>query len=781
MGTAESLKPDPDRRYLNLVEALPDIVYELDPEGHFTFVNQAVSLLGYTPEELIGKHFSAILFEEDIPYVSREYLLPLYQKRNTGARGAPKLFDERRGVPRKTENLELRLKRKTPSPLEGKEMYASIISYGEVTSAGAYKRGDTSSEPVFVGTVGIIRDITLRRKSEEMLRKMYQAVDQSPLGIAILNRDLIIEYVNPAFFSLTATGPDQVIGQKITHFILPDPSIKKNYEALCTSIESGLDWRGELRWNRAGATPLWVDFSFSAVRNPAGAITHYLCNIEDITARKTLEELSIQARDAAEEAHRAKEEFISHWSSQIQNPLLELIMVSEKLRHSGNYEDEVAQEIQKKCRELLATLDDFSLFFAPQGEILHFYPEEVLLSKDIEETLLPYKNEATERGLSWSIHIDDGGFPMVRMDFTKIRKILSVLVTNALTHTSAGGIQISCHVRAKEQIPALFVSVKDTGSGFSGEEQQHLFTAPGQNNGEKALKKESYQEIGLPLIKKLIERMGGAISVESTPGVGSIFSFFVPLEVTSFPVSPSPGRSPSSPLLILIGEQNPVNQEYFRHILEKAGHQVFFAVGQKAILALLESRDFDCLIVDIQEPEVEGLQTVMAIRSSHSQHFDPSLPIIGLGTIEGKQGLPSRSFFDALLPKPVTIQHLVQQIETLTLHRLPLNIERLRRIYAGSEEDLRHLLMTAHTELPKYLTSLEGAYESQDTEKIRQSLQHMVNIFAILGNKSAENLIKRYYTALTNPQEEEQGTIHRRLVREAMATTHHLQRILEES
>ena len=158
-----------ERRYEDLVHSLPDIVYELDSEGRFTFVNDSIGLLGYEPADLIGRHFSMLLHEEDAEAVDRASVLETFRGARTGSVLSPKLFNERRSADRKTENLEVRLRRRPGSRQAGDDVIATVLSYGEVTAAGEYDM--RSSDKSFIGSVGVIRDITLRRKSEEMLRK----------------------------------------------------------------------------------------------------------------------------------------------------------------------------------------------------------------------------------------------------------------------------------------------------------------------------------------------------------------------------------------------------------------------------------------------------------------------------------------------------------------------------------------------------------------------------------------------------------------------------------
>jgi PAS domain S-box-containing protein len=152
-----------EHQYLNLLQAIPDIVYTLDGNGCFLYLNDAIRNLGYEPASLIGKHFSAIVHPDDLARVSRiEAIRPL-QGLVTGDDSAPKLFDERRSGKRMTRNLELRL---VPGDLLEDYRVGSITSYGEINCSGFAL---PEYEGMGQGTVGIIRDVTVRREHGQAL------------------------------------------------------------------------------------------------------------------------------------------------------------------------------------------------------------------------------------------------------------------------------------------------------------------------------------------------------------------------------------------------------------------------------------------------------------------------------------------------------------------------------------------------------------------------------------------------------------------------------------
>ena len=152
-----------EHQYLNLLQAIPDVVYTLDGKGRFIYMNDAVRNLGYEPAKLIGKHFSEIIHPEDVDRVSRMKAIRTLRGTVTGDAGAPKLFDERRSGDRMTRNLEVRLK--LGEAIEGYRD-ASINSYGEINCSG-YPLPEF--EGIELGTIGIIRDITIRKERDHAL------------------------------------------------------------------------------------------------------------------------------------------------------------------------------------------------------------------------------------------------------------------------------------------------------------------------------------------------------------------------------------------------------------------------------------------------------------------------------------------------------------------------------------------------------------------------------------------------------------------------------------
>ena len=173
-----------EKQYMNLVQALPDIIYVLDSNGRFTFINNSVRMLGWEPVELIGQHFSVLLYNSDIEKVSSEKVLPSLRGRSTGDDRSPKLFDERRTGTRMTRGLKLKLKRKSTV---GGSIDVLITAYGEISSFG-YE--GFQQEVPGLGTAGIIR------KDEIENSRTKGKSTENTIAAGVMTHDQVMHLIN---------------------------------------------------------------------------------------------------------------------------------------------------------------------------------------------------------------------------------------------------------------------------------------------------------------------------------------------------------------------------------------------------------------------------------------------------------------------------------------------------------------------------------------------------------------------------------------------------------
>lgn len=179
-----------ENRFRSLVQTVPDIIYRIDEQGHFIFVNHSIRKLGYEPDELAGKHFSILIEPNDVEKISREKVLPRLRGKASEGGQTPKLFDEKRTGNRRTSGLEVCLR---PNPLKNPKASATTflgeLHCFEVNSAGMYQINHPFQQEHFVGTVGVIRDITERKQiAEDLIKAKEEAICANKAKSEFLSR-----------------------------------------------------------------------------------------------------------------------------------------------------------------------------------------------------------------------------------------------------------------------------------------------------------------------------------------------------------------------------------------------------------------------------------------------------------------------------------------------------------------------------------------------------------------------------------------------------------------
>ena len=254
------------------VESSPDIIYMLNEDGEFVFLNNAIeTVLGYNKQDIKGRHYSVLVYPDDLEK-------------------AKHAFNERRTGERSTKAVELRLRCKNSDQPKYVETNSITII---LSSKGVYKQRENQRE--FIGTYGVIRDINDRKLSENTLKKLNLAVENSPNLIIITDKKGTIEYVNHKISEISGYSRSEVIGQKLSLFKSGDTP-RHEYQTLWETISSGQVWRGVLKNKKKNGEYYWAQQSIAPMLDSEGQVTHYIAIQEDVTeALKLNEQISYQA------------------------------------------------------------------------------------------------------------------------------------------------------------------------------------------------------------------------------------------------------------------------------------------------------------------------------------------------------------------------------------------------------------------------------------------------------------------------------------------------------
>lgn len=362
----------------------------------------------------------------------------------------------------------------------------------------------------------------------------------------------------------------------------------------------------------------------------------------DVTQRKRNEAALAKARDVAEAASRARSEFLAMMSHEIRTPMNAVLGFTASLLETRLDEDQrkSAEAIQEASDGLLNILNDIldlSKLDAGrlQFENLPFSPEAVV---DNAKSMIAMR--ASDKGLALVAEIDPNLPKALLGDPGRIRQIVLNLVSNAVKFTAAGEVSISAQCVERDADRAVVrIAVRDTGMGIAPERLEGLFTDFVQADAS-IHRQFGGTGLGLAICKRLVEQMGGEISVESAPGKGSTFSFWVSLptaDVVDLELPSSPSEAIGlreqlvllgRPLRILIAEDNATNQMVVTRMLKEFDVDLRIARDGVETVEAASASDFDAIFMDMRMPRMDGLEATRAIRALEGARS--AVPIIAL-------------------------------------------------------------------------------------------------------------------------------------------------------
>ncbi|MEO5351653.1 MAG: response regulator [Magnetococcus sp. XQGC-1] len=697
-----------EAQFRGLVQTIPDIVYKLDPDGCFSFLNDSISRLGYDKQTLLGRHFSEIIHEEDLEEVSRERVM----SRLSGQQAAsqPKLFDERRIGDRMTTGLEVRLKSRS-----GESEYASIIPmssqelFVEVNSSGLYGESGWHGRQ-YIGTVGVIRDITDRKRGQRALENerafLGKLINAVPMPIFFMDCQREIKLANYSFLQFFGMESEEKIHQ--CGALLRDLDDFRQIMASCLALladagQETLTFETLLSTRDAGARELIVTLAkfHESGQETAGVIGV----LADVTAQREAEKRAILAKEEAERmarlaesANQAKSDFLANMSHEIRTPMNAIIGLShlalqtEMTLRQRNY----IQKVNRSAESLLGIINDILDFSKIEAGKLTLESVDFRLEDILDNLANLVGLQVQEKGLELHFAVDPALPTSLLGDPLRLGQVLLNLGNNAVKFTERGEIVVRLRQQAVEgERILLHGSVQDSGIGMTPEQQGRIFSSFSQADGSTT-RKFGGTGLGLAISKKLVEMMGGSIWVESAAGQGSTFHFTVWLgRGEAIPdLRPEMDRDLAN-LRVLVVDDNHTAREIVAQLARSMGLRVESTDGgQRALAMLAEAEAADdpvkFLLLDWQMPGMDGVATVRALQQNAALAHPPLVIMLTAygreDAIQAAGDLEIREF----LSKPVSASSLLDALMQ-ALGREAVSGRRANQRLEEEQEAVQHL------------------------------------------------------------------------------------------
>ena len=519
-------------------------------------------------------------------------------------------------------------------------------------------------------------EVAERMRAEEALAKdrlyLDSLFDDDGAGRMIVSSQRMILRVNRQLLKMLGYQEGELVGQSVRilhvdqqHYDDWSPRFveARQGRSLCSAEHPSLCKDGSV---------IWCVFSGVRLQLPDGD-NGVVWSIIDITARKCVEEELQLAKNQAEAANRAKSEFLANMSHEIRTPMNGIVGMAHLMRGTELSEEQAGylQNIERSAESLISLISDILDLSKIEAGRMVLEKTAFSIRGCVDEVLGSQLFSIRQRGVDVFVEVADDIPDLLLGDQLRTRQILLNLLGNAIKFTEQGRIRVSACLEKREpdSLTILF-TVTDTGIGMTPEQLERIF-APFEQADNSTTRKYGGSGLGLAICRRLAALLGGEIWAESTVGVGSRFYLslpFSPVDSGSASLPEQAGRSDvgtCGPLRLLLAEDNRISAEFMLKVLQRMGHQVEWARDGRHVLELLETGDFDLILMDIQMPVMGGDEATRIIRDQELSRGGRHIPIIALTAhaMDDERKRLLGEGFDAHVAKPVDMDNLLDELD----------------------------------------------------------------------------------------------------------------------
>lgn len=653
------------------------------------------------------------------------------------------------------------------------EKYSMMLKQGdiyyEVNSTPLKHRGK------HFGRVIVLCDVTSRMLAEQRLQQLLQSEEKllqtEALAHMMFNHHqammMIIESKTGHILEANAAAENfyesPLIGRLIHQFIeYPHEFIDKNTAQYAKVGEYQFMTRHTLASGKA------KDLSVNLTTKVIGEMTLSFLILEDFTEKMQLEKALREAKEKAEKANQAKDNFLAIISHELRTPMNGILGMAQLVLGTNLQPDqrECLELVQVSGEKLLALLNDLLDFSKVRDGKLELEVICFSLRDVMSEFHRILRMKARKKGLQCVIHIAYDVPDRLYGDPRRLQQILMNLADNAVKFTKNGLVSIAVNVKEYQdsKVNLLFV-VQDTGIGIPPEKINIIFHKFTQVDSSTT-RKYGGTGLGLSIVKQLVEIMGGMVWVESSLDKGSSFYFTVAFEISTLAASnslleqikqPESRQEPEAvrELQILLVEDEFINQKVAIKMLTNQGHRVVLAANGRQAVELFAADQFDIVFMDIQMPEMDGVQTTAAIREMEKQWGDKKrIPIVAMTAyaMRGDRERLMASGMDEYVSKPLDADVLSGLLRNLFSENGAADqeetdakaeaaaanpyLDQLLTVCQGDVETVKAVISCFLENGTQYMRNIEQAVEQKDAGHIKMTAHRLKGAAAYFGNQT---------------------------------------------
>jgi len=527
------------------------------------------------------------------------------------------------------------------------------------------------SAQAIIGAIAVAQDITgARRSAAELAAASAQLngiLEFSPVMIWRSRPEGGGDYFNKTWLAFTGRPVEQELGEGWTGGVHPE-DLDRSLAAHRDSLEHHAPFQVDYRLRRHDGQYRTVTDRGIPMHDPEGKFLGFLGSCLDIHDHIELEASLEQQRQLAEESSLHKTRLMSALSHDARTPLNAVFLSAQLLElHVADKADPEVQECLRTIRHSVTNVMDLL------GDLLNLsridsgatpaVAERFALGETLAECLGSVQAQARLKGLSCRIEAGDLADAVVETDRTKVKQVLANLLSNALRYTERGSITLV----AERKDDQLRLSVKDTGVGIAAADYERVFEefATLENSHRAAGEGTG---LGLAICRRLASLLKGEVTLDSAPGLGSIFTLVLPIEVltdarAAAAGAPGPAGTKAGGAILIV-EDHLASRQALARVLKRLGYRVLEAGNGRDALTIAREERPRAILMDVNMPIMDGIDATIALRADPIAGATPIFALTGDVSLVNQRRIGAAGV-DGYLEKPVTREALLQALGTL--------------------------------------------------------------------------------------------------------------------